>query len=150
MSGVTLSIDGAQLDAAVARVARLTRFEVADLAFDMAELMANHAKGRFLSKEGPDGVVWAPWSEGYAADRPKGKSLLEASGDLRDSIQGFEEGGAAVVGSNMVYAAIHQFGGEEVGMNIPARPYLGVSDEDALDLREMLTARIDGILGEAA
>lgn len=38
------------------------------------------------------------------------------------------------VGTNVEYAAIHQFGGDEVGINIPARPYLGLSPDNEADL----------------
>lgn len=42
--------------------------------------------------------------------------------------------GMMEVGLNLVYGAIHQFGGEEAGrLGLPARPYLGLSAEDDLD-----------------
>ena len=49
------------------------------------------------------------------------------------------------MGSNLVYAAIHQMGGKEVGQNIPARPYLGVSRDDEDDLRRLVTGHLKGL-----
>jgi len=50
------------------------------------------------------------------------------------------------VGTNKVYAAIHQFGGEagrkSKRVTIPARPYLLVQDEDIAEIRASITAHI--------
>ena len=43
------------------------------------------------------------------------------------------------VGSELVYAAIHQFGGKAVGRPHPARPYLGLSPENISDLEQVVT-----------
>lgn len=46
------------------------------------------------------------------------------------------------VGTNVIYGAIHQFGGPAGRgrkVNIPARPYLMVQDEDWINIKETLT-----------
>jgi phage gpG-like protein len=43
--------------------------------------------------------------------------------------------------SNIVYAATHQFGDDE--RNIPARPYLGLSQENAQDVLDVIEDWID-------
>ena len=89
-------------------------------------------------KAGPDGSAWEAWSDDYGKTRHGGQSLLEGHGDLVDSI-GFEIDADGVhVGTNLVYGAIHQFGGEAVGKNIPARPFLGLSAENENDLLAIL------------
>ena len=89
-------------------------------------------------KTAPDGTPWDPWSRDYAASRHGGNSLLEGEGDLVDSI-GFEvNGGQVEIGTNLVYGAIHQLGGKDVNIHIPARPYLGVSAENEADLLAIL------------
>ena len=55
-------------------------------------------------------------------------------GDLLDSIQFITRGAEVEVGTNLIYGAIHQFGGAEVGMKIPARPYLGLSPDNEANL----------------
>lgn len=98
-------------------------------------------------KTAPDGAPWAPWSDAYAATRHGGQSLLQSEGHLLDSMHYQVIGGDVVeVGSNLVYAAIHQFGGEEVGRNIPARPYLGLSDENIDDLAALASDVVAGWL----
>lgn len=83
-------------------------------------------------KTAPDGTPWAEWSDNYTP-KPGGK-LLERDGNLLDSIA-FEVGPDAVtVGSNMVYAATHQYGRGK----IPARPFLGVSEENTADIGDVV------------
>lgn len=91
-------------------------------------------------KTAPGGTPWAPWSPPYAKSRHGGQGLLQAEGHLLDSIQ-YEVIGDDTVGwgSNLIYAAIHQFGGADVGSNIPARPWLGLSTENSDDLDGILT-----------
>ena len=90
----------------------------------------------------PDGAPWEPWSDAYAATRRGGQRMLVGEGGLLDSIQSLVSGDIAEVGSNLVYAAIQQFGGEPDmapgPAAIPARAWLGVSAEDAAELDALL------------
>lgn len=97
-------------------------------------------------KTAPDGEPWADWSEEYAKTRHGGHSLLMGEGDLGDSIQFAVTGDAVEVGTNLIYGAIHQFGGDEVGMPIPARPYLGLSADDGAELVDIVNDWIDATL----
>jgi len=62
---------------------------------------------------------------------------LNDTGALRQSIDELSDNDTALVGTNMVYAAIHQFGGW-AGRNrkvyIPARPFLQLTNQDKQDL----------------
>lgn len=96
-------------------------------------------------KQAPNGKAWAPWGPNWASSRHKGHGLLENEGDLLDSIHFVVAGGDILVGSDLVYAAIHQFGGDEVGIPIPARPYLGMSDDnwaEVVDMTDAFVARV--------
>lgn len=110
----------------------------------------------------PDGV---PWPVSMRAQLDGGKTLVESS-RLANSIQYVAGPSQVEVGSNVIYAGIHQTGGEirpkngaalsfalpgvgwaTVGkVTIPARPYLGISDQDREDLTattvEYLDARV--------
>jgi phage virion morphogenesis protein len=69
---------------------------------------------------------WAGLSTAYAAKRKAGK-ILQVSGQLAGSLTAFHGADHAGVGSNKVYAAIHQFGGmagRGHKVKIKARPYL--------------------------
>ena len=59
--------------------------------------------------------------------------ILQMRGELAASITSYYDSNSAVVGTNKVYAAIHQFGGKagrNKNVEIPARPYLKVGDEE--------------------
>jgi len=89
-------------------------------------------------KESPDGSEWPKWSKKYAATRHSGKSFLQDEGFLLASmcyVPGMA-GDTVEIGSNMVYALTHQKGDEE--RNIPARPYLGLSQDDENDLEKVI------------
>jgi phage gpG-like protein len=51
------------------------------------------------------------------------------------------------VGTNLIYGATHQFGDEERG--IPARPYLGLSDDDRRAVVRVLHIHIRRDLGRS-
>jgi phage virion morphogenesis protein len=121
----------------------------------------------------PDGTPWQALSPGYLLVK-KGPGLLRESGQLLDTLHWQLEGDAAVaIGSNKVYAAIHQFGGKtkahriearngkalawpgakhpvkgvnHPGSEIPARPFLGISAKD----REVLLRKLKRALERAA
>ncbi len=94
-------------------------------------------------KTAPDGAPWAPWSERYAKTRNSGQSLLQSEGDLLDSISYQVIGGDEVEwGSNLVYAAIHQFGSDDM----PERPYLGLSAENEADMDAIMTDWAEDLL----
>jgi len=149
MTGVMIAttLEAVGLDEAITRLMRLEAFDGAQLMDEAGAILESSTRGRFDTKTSPDGEAWVPWSEGYDDTRDHGAhSLLVEGGWLRDSIQSYSTGAEAKVGSNMVYAAIHQFGGEEVDSNIPARPYLGVSSEDVTDLHDLVGSYIEELL----
>lgn len=77
----------------------------------------------------PNDEPWPAWSPRYAATRGGGKSLLRDEGEQLTSIQYLVTGDdALVIGSNLEYAATHQYGDDD--RSIPARPYLGLSPDD--------------------
>ncbi len=113
-------------------------------------LIESQTRERFTTKIAPGGEPWAPWSERYAASRRRGHSLLVAEGHLRDSIMWELDADELRVGSNLVYAAIHQFGGtpdmHPGPAAIPARAYLGLSDADVVEIEDELEHWIAGVL----
>jgi len=69
----------------------------------------------------------------------KGKKILTLSGQLRKSVQSESDKTTALVGSNKVYARIHQEGGD-AGRNhaskIPARPFLNIRPKLEQDVND--------------
>jgi phage virion morphogenesis protein len=144
MSGFLLYFDLSALDGLEGRINRLAGFDRADLFDQIGAVLESSTRERIgATKRGPLGEVWPAWSPAYAATRRPGHSLLVGEQSLLDSIQSYATADQARVGSDMIYAAIQHFGADDDG-GIPARPYLGISDQDEADIRDLLT----GVLGD--
>jgi len=139
MAGVAYSLEARELDQALEGLARWSSTVAvrrARLADAIGALLESSVKRRIADeKAAPDGAPWAPWSPAYGETRRAGQSILVGEGDLRDSIQALTSAAEVQVGSNLVYAATHQFGDDERG--IPERPYLGLSPEDERGVRDL-------------
>ena len=154
MAGVSIRIDDKAAQAAFARL---------DAAgADLSPLMANlgaallaSTQQRFETETAPSG---SPWPQSLRAALDGGKTLRD-SGRLYQSLT-YQAGPRQVeIGSNVVYAAIHQLGGKvsaksakalrfKVGgqfvtkksVTIPARPFLGVDDGDRREIQDQVSA----------
>ena len=107
------------------------------------------------TKLAPDGTPWLDISEGWRKtkkQRGHAEGILTMRGDLLNSIA-FKAGAdfVEIIAGPTEYAAIHQYGGTEgmaVGAAaIPARPYLGVSTEDASKIVDAADAWLRGLIG---
>lgn len=150
MTGVSFEAE-LDLSDAQAKLARLSTSDLDALTYAIGSLIEDQTKRRINSeKTAPDGTPWAPWSEAYAEGlKDMGKtarSLLVAENHLLTSIQNYTTGETARVGTNLIYGAIHQFGGEAVGIPIPARPYLGLSDENAREITDLVADTLEDLL----
>ncbi|NTU42937.1 MAG: phage virion morphogenesis protein [Nitrospirales bacterium] len=76
-----------------------------------------------------------------------GKMLQKSAGGLASSISRRSDSSSATVGTNKVYAAIHQFGGKAGRgrkVTIPARPFLQLTDEDMGEIKDVLMRYVRG------
>lgn len=122
---------------------------------DLGEVLIASTKRRFPDGVGPDGSAWAPNSEATLARKRGTKPLIGETGMLSQQI--FYEASPTGVswGSNLIYAAVQQLGagkgvfgtmanGSPIPLgDIPARPYLGVSEEDQVAIVTTLEDYID-------
>lgn len=143
MTGVAFTHE-LDLSAVQAAIGRLTDGQLHEVMMGVGALAEDQAKRRFDSAVGPDGAPWPAWSPVYAATRGSQHSLLVGEGHLRGSIASYVTGLEAQVGTNLVYGAVHQFGSSDGAT--PARPYLGVSDADAIEITDLLVTGIEGML----
>ncbi len=147
--GIVIDLEFARLAKRLERLADAELGELLDLAGSEVESQTR----RRIESEKTDpltGDGWDDWSEGYKPTRHDGQSLLEGEGDLLDSITYELTGDAVIIGTNLIYGAIHQFGGEEVGIDIPDRKYLGLSSENEDDLIVIVDDWLDAqIMGAA-
>lgn len=119
---------------------------------DIGETLTESTKRRFETKTGPDGAPWAP--NRPATIERKGRDWpLTGHGTLMDTIHWQLQGHNAVaIGSPMEYAAMQQFGGSRAEFpwlwgDIPARPFLGVSEEDEADMLAIIDGHLRSALG---
>lgn len=148
MAGVALNYDVSQLDVAAQALNGISGLiKPAAITGAVAAIVESQTRRRIQDeKTAPDGTPWADWSPAYADTRHSGHSLLQGDGDLLDTIFGEQRGDDAVVGSPMVYAAILQNGGQDVGKpDFPERPFLGVSDDNADEIEDVVITYLEGL-----
>ncbi len=151
MAGVrtAIRVEDAAVKAAFERLIALAGDPRAALA-DIGEGLLGTTKDRFREERAPDGSLWAPLSPEYAARklRQRGKpKILQLRGHLFATLVYQVFPGHVAVGTNRIYGAVHQFGFPAKG--IPARPYLGITEEDQVDAVAILEDHIQRALGGA-
>lgn len=112
---------------------------------------------RFKTSRSPEGKKW---KTSIRASSNGGKTLVDTA-RMRNSIRRKADDSGFAVGTNVIYAATHQYGArriirarrkkalrfqvngqwiskKQVSVTIPARPFLGLSDEDMENIKETL------------
>lgn len=108
----------------------------------VAGTLEDSTKQRFNSKVAPNGVHWQNLKPSTLQTKQRrGGGILVDSGDLLTSITSYANNHSVVVGSNEVYAKYHQVGTNKM----PARPFLGLSEQDKARLRERLNEFLEDI-----
>jgi phage virion morphogenesis protein len=160
MSGeFRIEVTDASLLAALRRLAGAMA-DTSPIMADIAALGEKSTRQRFRTQTGPDGK---PWKPSLRAQITGGRTLTQ-EGRLAASISSSTRSGRdwAEWGSNVIYAAIHQFGGTIRARNakalrfalagggfatvksvtLPARPFLGLSTDDIGDITRLIQDRL--------
>lgn len=130
----------------------------------ISEHLWNSTRERFKTQTDPNGNAWEALHPRYKESKPKAQRerILTLYGHMRQLIARDYDARSATVGSSRAYAAIHQFGGrtsphvieprhkkalafgggvfksvKHPGSNIPARPFLGLSNADRSEIVEI-------------
>jgi phage virion morphogenesis protein len=116
----------------------------------MARILKTGAQMRFRSGKGPDGT---PWKPSRRAEQEGGQTLSDTR-RLRNSITSAFDRTSATVGTNVLYAAVHQFGGTIRAKNgpflaIPVTPHAKAagSPRNMAGLRVWQTIRGQFVMG---
>jgi phage virion morphogenesis protein len=143
------------------KLEQLSRAELRRAGYQMREQLVSSTIRRFGEERAPDGTPWKPLSratlEGSvtkrdvtkrgklrvtAARRMAMRKILNQNARLKNGISGVVSGSRVHIGSNEDYANIHQFGGQagrkSARVTIPARPFLGISKEDELEIARIV------------
>lgn len=125
-----------------------------DLMADIGEALVSSSKMRFESETDPQGQKWVK------SRKQSGKTLAD-TGTLKRSITHNTSVSEVIYGSNVEYAAIHNYGGvikpkEKKALKfqvngrwvtkklvtMPKREFIGISDDDKAEAMEMIRLHI--------
>jgi phage virion morphogenesis protein len=138
----------------------------------IGEALVSSTIQRFNEQRSPDGQPWAPLAANTVAPRKadytkrgrlrkpaeqriKNRKILIQSARLRNSISSRASGTQVAVGTNVVYAPTHQFGAKQGDYgqtsrgapipwgDVPARPFLGISDSDQAEIERILMSDLE-------
>jgi phage virion morphogenesis protein len=109
---------------------------------EIGEIVDESVQRNFEEHRAPDGTPWAPLAESTRRQKAKrGRNpddILIMSRILMGSLHPEAYPDRMEMGTDIIYAAIHQFGGlagRGHSVEIPERPFLGVRDEDWLEIK---------------
>lgn len=109
----------------------------------VGEYLLESHQARFQLEVAPDGTPWAPLAP-ETLSRKKGEDrILQEQGTLRDTLAYDATATELIFGSNLEYAATHQFGREDDG--IEARPFIGITDgpwQDNVEILDILRGHL--------
>lgn len=146
MAGVNINLD--VKDATIQRVLqKLKRFPdegVREAFSDLGPHLMASALRRAKAQRSPDNIPWAKLSPRYQARKAKtrgGLGLLVFDRHLLGDRFSYQITGRTLrIGTASVYGATHQFG--DTKRNIPARPFIGFSAQDKVDIVDILKEHI--------
>jgi len=169
-AGLTLTVNDEAARDAFARLIRATR-DPKEALEEIGEALVSSTVQRFNDSRDPAGRKWKHLAHDTVLARLGGKRKtftkrgrlrararrmltengglkpLVDHGILKTSVHWQVRGDSVIVGSDLKYAAIHQFGGKAGRghkVTIPARPFLGLSTGDEREVLAILARRIEG------
>ncbi len=166
MAGARIYFNDAEV---MAKLGRLSALDLRKVLTNIGSYMQSVTKRRFKESTDPEGRPWLPLSQATLSQRAGGKKAYKKGGGLtkraqgifsnsrplvdrghlRDSITYRVTGDGVEIGTNMVYGAIHQFGGMAGWgrkVKIPARPFLGVSPENRAEILRIINDHVEEVL----
>lgn len=159
MGGVRITGDLKKLEA---KLKALREPELRRVAASIGEGLVSSTIQRFNDQRDPDGKAWQPHASAtvlgalssksftkFGTLRKPAKRKLESrkiliqSARLRNSISSKVRGTTVAVGTNLIYARVHQLGGRKgvdggLKVNIPRRSFLGINDADQAEIKRTL------------
>ena len=145
MAGSFVSIDvigGSAITNALNKLIKQTN-DLSPAFRDIGEHLLESTQNRMSQEQTPSGEAWEPLRPSTikqkAVSGQSGKTL-RGYGTLADTLNYQLSDNQLMFGSNMEYAATHQFGRESA--NIPAREFLGFSDSDENEILNILHAHL--------
>jgi phage virion morphogenesis protein len=156
MVATTIKIDASEVQDALKRFLAAAE-DLAPVFKNIGEYEAEATKQRFRDERDPDGNVWQALNPLYKETKKGPRILTGQTGDLSRIVWQLASQSEVEIGSNMIYARIHNEGGTIVpksaaalvfsmggqtfkvkSVKIPKRQYLGINDEDRARIEEII------------
>lgn len=163
MSSISIRVDG-DASKLLARMKGLSNIDKKSLNEALAEGSRESTLERFKRSRDPSGKRW---KISIRAAQSGGKTLIDTA-QLRNSIKSAADETGFAVGTNVIHAATHQLGDpkrtiraktarglrfrvnghfvtkQQVEVSIPARPFLGISDDDMEEIKATVEDFVGG------
>jgi phage virion morphogenesis protein len=150
---ITIQIDDKEVNAALAQLAAALT-NMTPVMQEIGEMLVASTQDRIQAGLTPDGVAFAPRSQTtlrrYAREGKSFGNPLNQSGVLRGGIFHLAGPDQVEVGSNAIQAAVMQFGAPKGSLgarspwgDIPARPFLGLSETDRSGIADIVAEWIE-------
>ena len=107
----------------------------------IAAVVEGSTRERFLTKQDSEGVSWKQLSPERLRQKKGRGGILVDRGDLMRSITGHATAVSAEVGTDRPYGKYPQ-----MGWGQPKREFLGLSEEDVLDIQDLLNDFMEDLL----
>lgn len=108
---------------------------------DIGAVVESSTRERFSTKKDPDGIGWQQLSPERLEQKKGRGGILVDYGDLMKSITSHATAVSVEVGTDRPYGKYHQ-----MGWGVPERKFLGLSDDDFADIRELLNDYLEDII----
>lgn len=163
MSSISIRVDG-DASKLLARMKGFSNIDKKSLNEALAEGSRESTLERFKRSRDPSGKRW---KTSIRAAQSGGKTLIDTA-QLRNSIKSAVDETGFAVGTNVIHAATHQLGDpkrtiraktarglrfrvnghfvtkQQVEVSIPARPFLGISDDDMEEIKATVEDFVGG------
>ena len=131
MAGVAIEVVDTPINQFLARLAAHID-DLSPLFADWGEYLIGSTQDRMARELSPDGQPWAPLSPAYAATKPEDLPILRLTGAMADTLAYNAGPKDFEFGTGRIYGAAQHFGRPEI--HLPARPWLGLTEEDVTEL----------------
>jgi phage virion morphogenesis protein len=148
--GIAYAINSPDIAAANARLAELAAKydDLTPIMVAAAAIAAQASERAFQEERSPGGQQWPPLAtatqRAFVARgvRRGAHPILQVTGQLAASLSSMVTPQSMVFGTNMIQAAVQQFG--ESDRNIPSRAFVGLSDDDLSAIEQAAVAFLAG------
>ncbi|MHB9021310.1 MAG: phage virion morphogenesis protein [Halothiobacillus sp.] len=153
---IQIEIDDQQVKNALRRLEKQTS-NLKPAFQDIGEYLIVSTKQRFIDSVGPDGTSWAENSPATLARKKGTKPLIDETKRLSTEFSYQASADQLLFGTSLEYGAVQQFGAVKGAFgetttghpipwgDIPARPFIGISDTDETEILDIITSYLGNL-----